>query len=778
MDEKQSSLAQGLYRNLRILAVSTVVFLVVLALAPFKWHNSEWRDVQSEYNRRARAAGLPPMTAGLHQIWRPEVDVTDRCTTCHVGMGAAAPLVDGGPLYGKHPAVGHDVARMGCTVCHRGQGRATTEMAAHGEVRHWEDPMLPREHLEAGCGPCHGDALHIPSLAQVERGRYLFELNGCHACHKVDGVGGDVGPDLSGVGLKGFDRAWHVRHLRDPVAVVEGSRMMSFGHLRDDEINDILTYLDTLIGAPQLVRGKALATELGCRGCHKIGGLGGDLGIDLAEAAAKPADEHSFDGVRGEHTLANWQREHLRRPQEVAPGSTMPAYDLQEDDETALVTYILSLRRPDVPLEELPRSTVLAHLNERRDFEPTGEAIFGAFCAACHGRDGRGQAVESLATTVPDLRNPESHAVMSEESLRYVLANGRPGRFMPALGEKGAGLRPEEIDALVGYLRRDLPKPPAWNAVSTEMGNGARSLGERTYRLDCAACHGAAGEGTVIAPSLNSPELHYVASDAYFYETITRGRPGTAMPAHRGYNAETVAGLIEHLRGLAVRGDGGSPPRSPQGDAEKMLAQVRRVLGVRDLESYQASGSPAYGELLYRSYCRGCHGADGRGGIAPAIANPAFLRAASDGFLAGTVVLGRRGKAMQSFGPRGLARLEGREVGDLIVYLRHLAAQERERPGYATVQGTPSRGRDLYEQYCIGCHGVDGRGSTAPALANPAFLDAVPDGFLQATMVKGRPGTPMRSWARGGFGFAELEPEDINDIVSYIRSWHNAGSKN
>ena len=55
------------------------------------------------------------------------------------------------------------------------------------------------------------------------------------------------------------------------------------------------------------------------------------------------------------------------------------------------------------------------------------------------------------------------------------------------------------------------------------------------------------------------------------------------------------------------------------------------------------------------------------------------------------------------------------------------------------------------------------------------FLDAVSDGFIQATLVRGRPGTAMRSWARGGFGFGELSPKDINDIVAYIRSWQDDG---
>ena len=125
---------------------------------------------------------------------------------------------------------------------------------------------------------------------------------------------------------------------------------------------------------------------------------------------------------------------------------------------------------------------------------------------------------------------------------------------------------------------------------------------------------------------------------------------------------------------------------------------------------------------------------------------------------------------MRAFGIRGLVQLEAREISDVIVYLRHLASTEPRQPGGRTVQGQPARGSELYKMYCIGCHGSEGQGQTGPALRNPAFLSAVTDGFLQATLVRGRPGTAMRSWARGRFGFEELEPRDINDIVAYIRS--------
>ncbi len=126
---------------------------------------------------------------------------------------------------------------------------------------------------------------------------------------------------------------------------------------------------------------------------------------------------------------------------------------------------------------------------------------------------------------------------------------------------------------------------------------------------------------------------------------------------------------------------------------------------------------------------------------------------------------------MRPFGSHGFVQLEGREVGDLIVFLRRMASEPLPTPGFRTVQGTVSRGQEFYEQYCIGCHGENGAGRTAPALANAAFLDAVTDGFLQATIVRGRSGTAMRAWARGRYGFEELSPREINDIVAYIRNW-------
>jgi len=50
------------------------------------------------------------------------------------------------------------------------------------------------------------------------------------------------------------------------------------------------------------------------------------------------------------------------------------------------------------------------------------------------------------------------------------------------------------------------------------------------FATTCASCHGPTGEGSAIAPSLNREEIR-TADSEWLIETISYGRPGTAMPA-------------------------------------------------------------------------------------------------------------------------------------------------------------------------------------------------------------------------------------------------------
>ena len=69
------------------------------------------------------------------------------------------------------------------------------------------------------------------------------------------------------------------------------------------------------------------------------------------------------------------------------------------------------------------------------------------------------------------------------------------------------------------------------------------------FSQNCAACHGATGAGTTIAPPLNSAELRARMDDNALRDTISNGRPGTAMPIWSNtLSAEQIDDLVDLIR--------------------------------------------------------------------------------------------------------------------------------------------------------------------------------------------------------------------------------------
>lgn len=183
------------------------------------------------------------------------------------------------------------------------------------------------------------------------------------------------------------------------------------------------------------------------------------------------------------------------------------------------------------------------------------------------------------------------------------------------------------------------------------------------------------------------------------------------------------------------------------------------------------------GARLYVQRCSACHGADGRGGVGVPIALPAFLSGVDDDYLRMTIRLGRPGRVMPAF-----PQLEDIEVSAIISHIRSWPGQKQ--PATQTRQhitGNAVRGKSHYEQHCASCHGVNGEGGhgtgvtlsrprsapiLAPALNNPGFLKAASDSLIKTTLLRGREGTPMRSFLNQG-----LTEGDINDIVAFVRSF-------
>lgn len=491
----------------------------------------EWRGIQASIQTDAG-----PVDVRLRQIVAPKLGVTDRCVTCHVGMAPGEQEGSGHPLAAAHGPVGHDPAEFGCTVCHGGQGRATEKADAHGDVRFWPAPMIPTRYAYAGCGSCHTH-IRVPGQSELERGRSLLERYDCLACHRVDGrggtlrpggVGGMEGPDLSQAGARGFDTRWHEKHLQFAGQPDKAGWQDAFTGIDNAERDSIEAFLTSRVGAPRLVDAKARFHSLGCRGCHKIGGVGGDDGPDLSRVGQRDPGQLDFTHVRGEHTLANWLSEHTRDPARVVSGSKMPKFGLSDDDVDLLTYYMLSLRRSDLPEAYWPKDRIQASRFGQREFSTDGATLFGTFCAACHGDAGQGRRFPG-SPPMPAVGNADFLAAARDGFLESTIWLGRPGRRMPAFGEDAGGLRREEVQAIIAHLRREAGvKEPDRLHPLPRWASGDPDRGRSLYDRHCAGCHGAQGEGTD-APALNHPLLQATASDDYFVETIRRGRRGTPM---------------------------------------------------------------------------------------------------------------------------------------------------------------------------------------------------------------------------------------------------------
>ena len=76
-----------------------------------------------------------------------------------------------------------------------------------------------------------------------QNGAQLFQSQGCTACHRVNGTGGAVGPDLSDEGSGGRTKDWLVTQIRNPKAHFPSSIMPSFTALSDQQVNALADYL-------------------------------------------------------------------------------------------------------------------------------------------------------------------------------------------------------------------------------------------------------------------------------------------------------------------------------------------------------------------------------------------------------------------------------------------------------------------------------------------------------------------------------------------------------
>jgi hypothetical protein len=236
-------------------ALLSIVSALLFGFSLWKDSAREWKNYQKTFMEMERkhisakgSDSVPNRSYRIHQIIVGDENRVDRCTNCHLGVEDPR-FVEADHPFRLHPSIPrHTFEKFGCTLCHGGQGLATTTADAHGHVPFWEEPLLKGPYLQSSCGACHlGEVKGAPLLA---RGRELYDEMGCVGCHKVRGVGGSLGPDLTSVGNHRRDPEWHLEHLRDPTSTSPGSLMPPFDHLPDEDLKAMTVYMLSLKNVP------------------------------------------------------------------------------------------------------------------------------------------------------------------------------------------------------------------------------------------------------------------------------------------------------------------------------------------------------------------------------------------------------------------------------------------------------------------------------------------------------------------------------------------------
>ena len=82
--------------------------------------------------------------------------------------------------------------------------------------------------------------------ALIAQGKVLFSSQGCTDCHRINGQGGKIGPDLTSEGGKNRPLDWQIKHLQDPKSVSPGSTMPKFNRLPQDQLKALAEYVMSL----------------------------------------------------------------------------------------------------------------------------------------------------------------------------------------------------------------------------------------------------------------------------------------------------------------------------------------------------------------------------------------------------------------------------------------------------------------------------------------------------------------------------------------------------
>ena len=575
-------------KDYRILLLLALIGFVFFGMSMVKALDQDFVKYQKEYYEKL---GVEDFTVEIKQVnaKTPSGLLIDRCQSCH--MGAANPDAAGfeQPLT-THPPIApgfekdpHDFGKIGCMVCHDGNGRALEIHDAHGQYHGWPSPLLAGINAQANCNRCHAmEGGTLAGASEYEKGRDLFLEKACWGCHTIAGIStSSQAPELTDAGGK-FNFDYLVESIVEPSANIANSKMPKFDWVNDEEtVHALAIYLkgqqkDRLrsaetspigyqkpvsdvarIETPSVEAGRALFAGVdyegsiargGCVNCHSFKNSDGDL----SGGSVGPELTYAIRARGSEYV-----RDHIVNSRMHVADSIMPTFKDYNDAE--LDSLVMFLSTFDYKMDS-----------------SAGEKLFTNYCISCHGEnlDGRGRVSRMLDPLPRDFSKPQFVASYKDR-FKTSIQNGVKGTAMPPWKDI---LSEDEIDAVIQYIENfslkqgsdyvrieaTLPKPGDPERVNyrgkdlvIEPGDPER--GYEAFQKSCTSCHGKLANG-------KGPNAYYLehplprnllnkaflnqpyVTDERLYRSILLGVPGTPMPSHDHLSDQTILDIIAFIR--------------------------------------------------------------------------------------------------------------------------------------------------------------------------------------------------------------------------------------
>lgn len=317
--------------------------------------------------------------------------------------------------------------------------------------------------------------------------------------------------------------------------------------------------------------------------------------------------------------------------------------------------------------------------------------------------------------------------------------------------------------AILGLLAFNIWREPT-RQTEAKATYRATAIAEGTtlYALNCAGCHGAAGEGLNNYPALDQAFLRQQDVEV-LYKLVARGHYGTDMAAFglqeggllNRAQIENIITVIQH----------GSWAETSE---YVMAVGFQPAASITDSNDFQAMYAAANndpnatlttGRTLFASVCTECHGMNGEGTADAPMLNSVYVQSMSADQLLSIINFGVSGTKMDTF--RDRFSLD--EKAALIYLLQHWNGITVVAAPIPTIDtsGVTVSGQVLFEKWCAPCHGVRGEGgSIAPQLND---VPPLPTEFIMTRVRTGKNAMPP-------FPLTDLPDPELMVLIAYAQS--------